>query len=95
MRRYALENQTESHYIQGTMDSDGFIGQLILFWIEAGFTHCDPIEVAAGNDINEFRARFGTVSRSYRLAVRRNSKGVRKAAEELKMRLDKIEGTGK
>ncbi len=42
------------------MDSDGFVGELIPFWIEAGFTHCDPIEVAAGNDINEFRATFGS-----------------------------------
>jgi uroporphyrinogen decarboxylase len=41
------------------MDSDGFIGELIPIWIESGINVCDPIEVAAGNDINEFRARFG------------------------------------
>jgi uroporphyrinogen decarboxylase len=41
------------------MDSDGFIGELVPFWVEAGFTHCDPIEVAAENDINAFRATFG------------------------------------
>jgi hypothetical protein len=41
------------------MDSDGFVGELIPFWIEAGFTHCDPVEVAAGNDLNAFRATFG------------------------------------
>ena len=41
------------------MDSDGFVGELIPFWVEAGFTHCDPIEVAAGNDIRAFRATFG------------------------------------
>ncbi len=41
------------------MDSDGFVGELIPFWIEAGFTHCDPIEVAAGNEINALRATFG------------------------------------
>ena len=41
------------------MDSDGFIGELIPFWIEAGFKFCDPVEVAAGNDINEFRKAFG------------------------------------
>jgi uroporphyrinogen decarboxylase len=40
-------------------DSDGFIGELIPIWIEAGINVCDPIEVAAGNDINEFRDRFG------------------------------------
>ena len=41
------------------MDSDGFIGELIPIWIEAGINVCDPIEVAAGNDINDFRKRFG------------------------------------
>ncbi len=42
------------------MDSDGYIGELIPIWIEAGINACDPIEVAAGNDINEFRREFGT-----------------------------------
>lgn len=41
------------------MDSDGFIGELIPIWIEAGINACDPIEVAAGNDICEFRKQFG------------------------------------
>jgi len=41
------------------IDSDGYIGELIPLWIEAGVNACDPIEVAAGNDINEFRQRFG------------------------------------
>lgn len=41
-------------------DSDGFIGELIPIWIEAGINCCDPIEVAAGNDIVDFRRRFGT-----------------------------------
>jgi uroporphyrinogen decarboxylase len=40
------------------MDSDGFIGELIPIWIEAGINVCDPIEVAAHNDIVEFRRRF-------------------------------------
>ncbi len=40
-------------------DSDGFIGELIPLWIEAGINVCDPVEVAAGNDINEFRRTFG------------------------------------
>ena len=42
-----------------SMDSDGYIGELIPLWIEAGFNCCTPIEVAAGNDIVEFRRRFG------------------------------------
>ncbi|MFH1707409.1 MAG: uroporphyrinogen decarboxylase family protein [Planctomycetota bacterium] len=41
------------------MDSDGYIGELIPIWIEAGINACDPIEVAAGNDINLFRKQFG------------------------------------
>ena len=41
------------------MDSDGHIGELIPIWIESGFNCCDPIEVAAGNDIVAYRGRFG------------------------------------
>jgi len=41
------------------MDSDGYIGELIPIWIESGINVCDPIEVAAHNDINAFRAQFG------------------------------------
>ncbi|OHD66076.1 MAG: hypothetical protein A2096_03190 [Spirochaetes bacterium GWF1_41_5] len=41
------------------IDSDGYIGELLPLWIEAGMNICDPVEVAAGNDINEFRKKFG------------------------------------
>jgi uroporphyrinogen-III decarboxylase len=41
------------------MDSDGYVGELIPLWIEAGINVCDPMEVAAGNDINEFRKTHG------------------------------------
>ncbi|MDD5707649.1 MAG: uroporphyrinogen decarboxylase family protein, partial [Kiritimatiellae bacterium] len=41
------------------MDSDGYIGELIPLWIEAGINVCDPIEVAAGNDLPAFRRLFG------------------------------------
>jgi hypothetical protein len=41
------------------VDSDGFIEGLIPLWIEAGVNVCDPIEVAALNDVVEFRRRFG------------------------------------
>jgi len=40
------------------MDSDGYLGELIPIWIESGINCCDPIEVAAGNDIVEYRRRF-------------------------------------
>jgi len=41
------------------MDSDGYVGELIPIWIESGFNCCDPIEVAAGNDIVAYRRQFG------------------------------------
>ena len=41
------------------MDSDGYIGDLIPVWIDAGINVCDPMEVAAHNDIVESRRRFG------------------------------------
>jgi hypothetical protein len=42
------------------MDSDGKVDELIPLWIESGLNVNDPVEVAAGNDINLYRARFGT-----------------------------------
>jgi uroporphyrinogen decarboxylase len=42
-----------------SMDSDGFVGELIPLWIEAGINCCDPMEVAAGNDLPALRRRFG------------------------------------
>lgn len=41
------------------MDSDGYIAHLIPIWIESGIKSCNPIEVAAGNDLVEFRRQFG------------------------------------
>jgi hypothetical protein len=41
------------------IDSDGFIGELIPLWIEAGMNACEPIEIAAGCSIVEFRRQFG------------------------------------
>jgi len=41
------------------MDSDGRVDELIPLWIEAGINVCDPVEVAAGNDIVRLRKGFG------------------------------------
>lgn len=41
------------------VDSDGFVGELIPIWLEAGIRVCDPMEVAAGNDIVALRKEFG------------------------------------
>ncbi|WP_319586100.1 uroporphyrinogen decarboxylase family protein [uncultured Desulfobulbus sp.] len=40
------------------VDSDGYIGELIPIWIEAGMNVCTPIEVAAHNDIVAYREQF-------------------------------------
>jgi len=41
------------------MDSDGKVDELIPIWIDADINVCDPMEVAAGNDLVEYRHRFG------------------------------------
>lgn len=41
------------------VDSDGYVGELIPLWIESGFQVNDPQEVAAGNDLPEYRRRYG------------------------------------
>jgi uroporphyrinogen decarboxylase len=41
------------------VDSDGRVDLLIPVWLECGINVVDPMEVAAGNDINELRNRFG------------------------------------
>ncbi|MCL5674422.1 MAG: hypothetical protein M1501_01590 [Candidatus Omnitrophica bacterium] len=41
------------------IDSDGYIGELLPLWIEAGFNLCVPVEIAAGNDLLRYRKEFG------------------------------------
>ena len=67
------------------MDSDGFIGELIPLWIDVGINACDPIEVAAHNDIVAFRERFGRRI-AYRGGVdkRRMAEGGRALTDELR-----------
>ena len=42
-----------------SVDSDGYVGELIPIWIEADIRCNAPVEVAAGNDIVAFRREFG------------------------------------
>lgn len=42
------------------LDSDGYIAELIPVWIEAGVNCTGPVEVAAHNDIVEYRRLYGT-----------------------------------
>jgi uroporphyrinogen-III decarboxylase len=66
------------------MDSDGKVDELIPIWIEAGINLCDPIEVAAGNDINQYRKTFGRKI-AFRQGVdkRRMAKGGKVIEDEL------------
>lgn len=41
------------------VDSDGYVGQLIPLWIEAGFNMNSPQEVAAGNDLPVYSRAYG------------------------------------
>jgi uroporphyrinogen decarboxylase len=41
------------------MDSDGFVAELVPVWMESGVNVCDPMEVAAHNDLVEYRRLFG------------------------------------
>jgi uroporphyrinogen decarboxylase len=41
------------------VDSDGYVGELIPIWIEAGFNINDPVEIAAGNVLSEYKQKFG------------------------------------
>ena len=42
-----------------SLDSDGYIGELIPIWIEADINCCEPMEVAAENDIVGCRRIYG------------------------------------
>lgn len=77
------------------MDSDGYIGELIPLWIEAGINVCDPVEVAAGNDLPAFRRRFGR-NMAYRGGVdkRAMAKGGRYIEDEIARLKPVIEGGG-
>ena len=77
------------------MDSDGHIGELIPIWIEGGIQACDPIEVAAGNDIVAFRKRFGR-NMAYRGGVdkRLMAKGGRPIEAEIERLLPVIRDGG-
>lgn len=70
------------------VDSDGFIGELIPVWIEYGINFCDPIEVAAGNDLTAFRKAFGK-KMAYRGGV--DKRAMAKGGEVIKRELARLE----
>lgn len=42
-----------------SIDSDGYIAELLPIWIEVGINCTEPVEVAAGNDIVQYRKLYG------------------------------------
>ena len=76
------------------VDSDGYVGELIPIWIESGINVCDPIEVAAGNDIVAYRHQFGRQI-AFRQGVdkRAIAKGGKTIRDELK-RLEPVVRAG-
>lgn len=70
------------------IDSDGYIGELIPLWIESGVNVCDPIEVAALNDIAEYRSRFGTTM-AYRGGV--DKRCIAKGGQAIRSDLKRLE----
>ncbi|NIN10779.1 MAG: hypothetical protein GTO61_05190, partial [Gemmatimonadales bacterium] len=67
------------------MDSDGRVDSLVPLWIESGINVCDPVEVAAGNDLVAMRNRFAR-RMAYRMGVdkRAIAKGGQAIEEELR-----------
>lgn len=67
-----------------SMDSDGYINELIPIWIEAGINCCEPMEVAAGNDIIGYRKVYKS-QMAYRGGIdkRAIAKGGKAMEEEL------------
>jgi hypothetical protein len=57
-RQWIAAIKTRSPEAVVTIDSDGYIAELIPLFIEAGFDGTWPVEVAAGNDLNEFRRLY-------------------------------------
>lgn len=70
------------------VDSDGFIGELIPIWMEGGVNACDPIEVAAGNDIVGFRETYGK-KMAYRGGV--DKRAMAKGGEVIEKEIERIE----
>jgi uroporphyrinogen decarboxylase len=70
------------------VDSDGYIGELIPAWIESGVNVTEPVEVAAHNDIVEFRRRFGR-QMAYRGGV--DKRAMARGGEVIRAELRRLE----
>jgi len=70
------------------VDSDGHVGELIPIWIESGINVTDPMEVAAGNDICEYRRIYGR-KMGYRGGV--DKRAMAKGGDVIRAELKRIE----
>ena len=70
-----------------SLDSDGYVGELIPIWIEAGINVCDTIEVAAGNDILKYRRQFGRAM-AFRQGV--DKRAMAKGGGAIKSEIDRL-----
>ena len=70
------------------MDSDGCVEELIPIWIESGINVCDPIEVAAHNDIRLYRETYGK-QMAFRQGV--DKREIAKGGEAIRAELKRIE----
>jgi hypothetical protein len=70
-----------------SVDSDGFIGELIPIWIEAGFQSNDPVEVAAGNDLPAFSKQYGR-KMAYRGGV--DKREMAKGGEAIRIEMERL-----
>lgn len=70
------------------LDSDGYIHELVPLWIESGINVCNPVEVAAHNDICALRREFG-----HRMAYRGgvDKRAIAKGGQVLFRELKRIE----
>ncbi len=68
------------------LDSDGYIGELIPLWIEAGFRVNEPVEIAAGNDLKTYQEAYGN-SMAYMGGVDKRviAKGGKDIIEQIEM----------
>jgi uroporphyrinogen decarboxylase len=71
-----------------SVDSDGYVGELIPIWVESGVCECNPVEVAALNDIVEFRRRFGHAM-AYRGGV--DKRAMARGGPAIRRELDRLE----
>ncbi len=69
------------------MDSDGMIEELIPVWLEGGINVCEPMEVAAGNDIVAYRQAFGH-SMAFRGGV--DKRAIAAGGETIEAELERI-----